>query len=51
MFRCILNNMQILQKIVLFFGKLVCMHLQLYMGYFYNGVLEIKCKFKILNDI
>ena len=25
--------------------------LRLYMDYFYNGVLEIKCQFKILNYI
>ena len=50
-FRCILNNMQILLKIVLFLQKLLHIHLLLDMDYFYNGVLEIKCKLKILKDI
>ena len=49
MFMCILNNMQILLKIVLLFKNL-CIYMY-YMDYFHNGVLEIKCKLKILKDI
>ena len=33
------------------FIKLVYAHLQLYMGNFYNGVLETKRRLKILTDI
>ena len=45
-FRCIVSNTQILLKVFLFFFKLVYIQLQLYKDYFYNGVLEIKCKLR-----
>ena len=34
-----------------YYFKLVYIHLQLYMNYFYNGVLEMKWRLKILKDI
>ena len=48
--KCIIDNMLIFPKIVLYL-KLVYMHLQLYMDYFYDGVLLIICKMKILMNI
>ena len=48
---CILNNMLILIKKNIFFSKLVYIHLKLYMDYFYNGVLQIRCKLKIFMNI